>query len=693
MDDVDLRQPALYLNRELSLLAFNRRVLEQARDANLPPLERLRFLCISSTNLDEFFEIRVAGLKQRLEYEGPAATADGVPLPELLRSISTVTRELVRHQYDTLNETIIPLLANHGIRFLRREEWSREQKRWLRRYFEQELVPLLTPIGLDPAHPFPRIINKSLNFIVRLEGRDAFGRDGSLAVVPAPRSLPRLIQLPPAVAGNGPHDFVFLSSVIHAYVADLFPGMHATGCWQFRVTRNSDLYVDEEDVEDLLRAVEGELHARRYGEAVRLEVAHDCPDDIIAFLLEHFELENDDLFRVNGPVNLNRLLEVYERVDRPELKFTPFVPGNPRAFTPGNIFEFLAAHDVLLHHPFESFQPVVEFVRQAATDPQVLAIKQTLYRSGSDSAIVDALVAAARAGKEVTAVIELRARFDEAANIALANRLQQAGAHVAYGVVGHKTHAKMILVVRREGRRLRRYVHLATGNYHPQTARHYTDYGLFTSDAIIGEDVHKIFLQLTGLGRVRRLKRLLQSPFTLHKGILERIAREAEHARAGKPGRITAKVNALVEPETIRALYRASQAGVKIDLVVRGMCCLRPGIAGVSDNIRVRSIVGRFLEHARVYHFHNAGESEVLLASADWMERNFQRRVEIAFPVEDKRLRARILHELQHYLRDNTQAWELLPSGEYRRLTPGSAKPHSAQAALLTELAERPALG
>ncbi len=686
-----LRQPELFLNREISLLEFNRRVLEQSMDPTMPLLERLKFLCISSTNLDEFFEIRVARLQEQVVSGSVQAGPDNLLPHDVLKQISAIAHQQVAEQYRILNEVLIPLLEHEKIRFVRRTEWNADQVAWVRHYFEHELLPVLSPLGLDPAHPFPRILNKSLNFIVALKGVDAFGRRGGVAVVQAPRALPRLIQMPKECA-TGPHDFVFLTSIIHTHVNDLFPGMEVSGSYQFRVTRNSELFVDEEEIDDLLLAVEGELHSRRYGDTVRLEVADNCPEDMAGYLMNKFELTPDTLFQVNGPVNLNRLLTIYDMVDRPDLKFPAFTPSLPRRLTRNkNLFEVIRQGDILLHHPFESFAPVVDFVRQAAADPQVLAIKQTLYRTGPNSAVVAALVDAARAGKEVTVVIELRARFDEEANINLATVLQEAGAHVVYGVVGYKTHAKMILVVRRERTRLRHYVHLGTGNYHDRTARLYTDFGLFTCDDAIGDDVHKLFLQLTSIGRSGRLQKLLQSPFTLHKGLLERIEREASHARAGKPARIRAKMNALVEPQIIQALYTASQAGVQIELIVRGICCLRPGLSGVSENIRVRSVIGRFLEHPRVYWFYNDGQDEVWLASADWMDRNFFRRVELAFPIENKTLRERVIKEaLSFYLDDNVQAWELTPDGNYRRLTPDGQEPASAQGKLLRELAESP---
>ncbi len=685
MDALTLTQPELYINRELSLLKFNTRVLAQALDPATPLLERLKFLCISSTNLDEFFEIRVSGVKQRIESGSVQADPDNFSPTEVMNQIAEQAHLLVEEQYRVLNEELIPLLAKEQIRFVRRTQWNEKQAAWIRDFFERELLPVLSPLGLDPAHPFPRILNKSLNFVVSLEGKDAFGRSSGVAIVQAPRSLPRLVHLP-ADCSEGPYDFVFLSSIIHAHVDDLFSGMTATGCYQFRVTRNSELFVDEEEIDDLLHAVEGELLSRRYGDAVRLEVADNCSPQMADFLLSQFELTAVDLFQVNGPVNLNRLMAISDLVDRPDLKYPPFKPSRPSGLMQDqNIFDALQSGDLLLHHPFDSFVPVIDILRQGAADPHVLAIKQTLYRTGPDSAIVNALVEAAKNGKEVTVVIELRARFDEEANIQLANRLQGAGAHVVYGVVGYKTHAKMMLITRREAGHLRHYVHLGTGNYHARTARLYTDYGLMTCDDQLGGDVQRVFQLLTSLGKFKQLKKVLQSPFNLHKEMMAKIEREAAMARAGKPARIIVKCNALLEAQSIRALYQASQAGVKIDLIVRGICCLRPGIEGVSDNITVRSIVGRFLEHTRVFYFHNDGDYELYLSSADWMERNFFHRVEIAFPVEDKKLRQRILKDgLEAYLSDNTEAWVLQRDGEYKRRTPAAnQKSRSAQGALL----------
>ena len=675
-------EPANFINSWLSLINFNARVLAQAEDPTMPLLERLKYLCIFSTNMDEFFEVHVAGVRQRASLGASDTGPDGMQPGDVLKAISTRAHELVLDQYRILNDQLFPQLADAGIRFLRRQRWTREQRTWVESYFRRELMPILSPLALDPAHPFPRILNKSLNFIVSIKSPDAFGRSIKFAVVQAPRALPRLVRLPEGVAG-GPCDFVFLSSIIHAHVAELFPGMQAQGCYQFRVTRDSELFVDEEEIDDLSRAVQGELPSRRYAEAVRLEVADHCPSELARYLLNEFELEQDALYMDPGPVNLNRLMTVYE-LDRPDLKFPPFTPHLPAAVSPGsNIFADIRNRDRLLHHPYDSFLPVIEFLRQAAADPQVMAIKQTLYRTGTDSAVVDALVDAARAGKEVTVVVEVRARFDEADNIDLANRLQQAGAHVVYGIVGYKAHAKLTLVVRRADEGLRHYAHLGTGNYHPRTARLYEDYGLLTCDEALCQDVHNVFLQLTSLGKVEPGRKLLQAPFHLHRAMLAGIEREIEHARAGRHARIVVKVNNLVEPQSIQALYDASKAGVSVDLIVRGMCCLRPGLPGISENIRVRSIVGRFLEHSRVYYFENGGEPDLYLASADWMPRNFFRRVEVAFPVTEPELRKRIMDELGLYLKDNTQAWELEADGTYRRLTPGEAPAVTVQQELM----------
>ena len=678
----------LYCNRELAQLAFNARVLAQAEDARVPVLERLKFLCIVSSNLDEFFEIRVAGLKEQIKYGSSATGPDGLSARQVYRAVAQQAHDLVARQYTLLNEGILPELAQQNIRFLRRTQWNVLQSQWVKEYFFRELMPVLTPIGLDPAHPFPRVLNKSLNFAVELEGKDAFGRNSGRAIVQAPRVLPRVIRLPADVAGCE-YGFVFLSSVLHAHVGELFAGMHVKGCYQFRVTRNSDLFVDEEEVKNLREALQGELSHRHYGNAVRLEVADNCSSEMATFLLSQFDLEQADLYQVQGLVNLVRLMQVPLWVERPDLKFTNFVPGLPTPLDKTeDIFSAIRSQDILLHHPFQSFMPVIEFIQQAARDPQVLSIKQTVYRTGADSELMAALIGAAQRGKEVTVVVELLARFDEEANINWAERLEEAGAHVVYGVVGYKTHAKMMLVVRREETGLRRYVHLGSGNYHSRTTKLYTDFGLFTCHEGICADVNDVFLQLTGLGQAGDLSYLWQSPFTLHTQLLAAIQREAEHARQGRAARIVAKMNALVESQVIQALYEASQAGVKIELIVRGVCALKPGISGVSDNIRVRSIIGRFLEHTRIFWFHNDGADDVYLSSADWMNRNLFRRIEVAFPVLDKKLKKRVIKEgLEPYLKDNTQTWEMAASGEYQRRTPRRAKPYSAQLALLAELA------
>jgi polyphosphate kinase len=683
--------PTQFLNRELGILAFNRRVLAQAADDAVPLLERLRFITIVSSNLDEFFEIRVAGLKESIKLGLPEPGPDGLGAAEVLEAVNREAHALVAEQYRLLNEVVLPALAREGIVFPRREQWSPEQRLWIRDHFFRELLPVLTPIGLDPAHPFPRVFNKSLNLAVELEGRDAFGRSSGAAIVQAPRALPRVIRLPADIAG-AEHAFVFLSSVLHAHVGELFSGMNVLGCYQFRVTRNSDLFVDEEEIKNLHTALQSELLHRHFGDAVRLEVADNCSQRMVEFLLQQFGLSEPDLYRVEGPVNLYRLREVPDQVMRADLKYPPFQPGLPPALDAADVFEVLKKQDVLLHHPFQSFLPVIDFIRTTANDPKVIAIKQTVYRTGTDSELMEILVEAARKGKEVTVVVELMARFDEEANLNWAARLEEVGAHVVYGVVGHKTHAKMALVVRREetghGKALRRYVHLATGNYHPATARLYTDFGLMTADEALCADVNEVFKQLTGLGRAGRMKHLWQSPFTLHKRILAAIRNEARLAREGKPARIIAKMNALLEPQIIEELYAASSAGVKIDLVVRGVCALKPGIEGLSENIQVRSVIGRFLEHSRVFCFANGGAEDVYLASADWMDRNFFRRIELCFPVLDPALKRRVIREgLQPYLDDNCQAWIMHADGAYERLTPRRGRRRAAQEELLLTLA------
>jgi len=656
----------LYLNRELSLLEFNQRVLAQALDPSTPLLERLFFLSITSTNLDEFFEVRVASHRERATHAPEARTIDGRTSPETLKAVSKRAHRLVADQYKALNDSLLPELKNQGIRLLRRNEWTTEQTEWIETHFIEQVLPALSPIGLDPAHPFPRILNKRLNFVISLSGEDALGREVDMAVLQVPRSLPRVIALPSTEAG-WESDWVLLSSVIHANLHRVFESVQVEGCYQFRVTRDGDLWVDEEEVEDLLTALRGELPERRFSRPVRLEVADDCPDSIANYLLRQFFLRPEDLYRVDGPVNLHRIGALRDSVDRPDLKYAPFSPRVARRLRgESSLFEVLDKRPVLLHHPFDSFHPVLDLLQSAAQDPNVLAIMQTLYRTGSDSQVVDALIQAARNGKQVTAVIELRARFDEANNIQLATLLQEAGASVTYGTIGCKTHAKALMIVRREGSTLRRYCHLGTGNYHAKTSKAYTDIGFLTSDEELGQDVMRFFTQLTGVGKAPQLNQLIQSPYHLLDFLLESIRKEAVAARAGKPARIVAKMNACTEPRVIQALYEASQAGVKIDLIVRGACCLRPGVPGLSDNIRVRSIVGRFLEHHRLYYFHAEGEQRLYGSSADWMSRNLVRRVELCFPIADPKIRDRVLREcLWIYLEDGTPAWDSDPDGIY----------------------------
>lgn len=656
-----------YINRELSLLEFHKRVLAQANDANHPLLERLNFLIIFSRNLDEFFEIRVAGLIKQLDFNLLTTAPDGIPNEVLVQQISVLAHEAVELQYQILNYTLLPQLQNHGVHFIQHNDILEKHKEWIKNYFFKQVQPVITPISLDPAHPFPRLGNKSLNFIVTLAGKDAFGRQIELAIVPAPRSLPRVVRLPNELTGGQEH-YILLSAIIHEHISDLFPGMTATGCYQFRVTRNADLTLAA-DVDDLAVALKDELSSRRFGRAVRLEVAKNTPEALNRYLLEQFDLDPIHLYPVAGPVNLARLLANF---DIPVLRFKPYQPVTPKALRQSHkIFDVLSKQDFLLHHPFDSFAPVINLLKEAAKDPNVLAIKQTLYRSGPDSEIVQVLAEAARNGKEVTAIIELRARFDEESNIMVANILQEAGAVVVYGIVGYKTHAKMILVVRRESDQLKRYVHLGTGNYHAGNAKMYTDYGLLTTAPDICEDVHKIFQELTGMGRMAKLKKLFHAPFTLHAQLLHLIEQEIAFAQAGKAARIIIKVNALTEPQLIAALYKASQAGVKIDLIIRSVCCLRPQVKDLSENIRVRSIVGRFLEHTRVYYFHNDGDVKLYCASADWMGRNLFSRVETCFPIEDTKLRKQIIeHGLLNYLKDNVRAWELDEHEQWHRVSP-----------------------
>lgn len=690
------RKPAAppLINRELSLLAFNRRVLALAQDADVPLLERLRFLCIVSSNLDEFFEIRVAGLREQLRRKAPPPGTTLHELRALSARLGEETHALVAALYGTLNGQVLPAMAAAGIRLLRHAERNAAQRAWVADYFRREVKPLLSPIGLDPAHPFPQVVNKSLNFVVELSGSDAFGRDTAIALIKAPHQLRRVIELPGAVAPA--NSFVLLSSIIHAHLGELFAGRRLVAYSQFRVTRDADLWFDEEEVKNLRQALEGELPQRLFGLAVRLEVAANCAPPLARLLLQQFELQEGDLYRCDGPVNLARLSTLVDESDLTGFKYPPWVPGtSTRLRGQPDILAAIRQHDILLHHPYQAFDPVVDFIRKAADDPEVVAIKQTVYRTGVNSVLMDALIDAARRGKEVTVVVELLARFDEEANSNWAERLEEAGAQVVYGVFGLKTHAKLALLLRRErdaaGRtQLRPYAHLGTGNYHPRTARQYTDFGLLTVNPEVCADVAEVFLHITSLAKSNRLKRLWLAPFTMHRQLLAAIHRETRHAKLGEPAHIVAKMNGLVEEAVIKALYGAAQAGVKIDLVVRGACALRPGVEGFSQNIRVRSIVGRFLEHHRIWYFENGGNEDVYLSSADWMGRNLFRRIEVAFPVLDSELKARVIAEgLAACFEDNCNAWDLGADGNYRRVRPERARPCATQELLLERLAER----
>ncbi|NYT65161.1 polyphosphate kinase 1 [Alcaligenaceae bacterium] len=678
------------LNRELSLLKFNERVLAMASQPTTPLLERLRYICIVSSNMDEYFEIRIASLKEQQRQTPDLVGDDGYTPDQVFESVQVAAHALTKQQDKVLMEDVLPQLMKEGIGLLQPALWTEALRSWVEAGFHREVMPVLTPVGLNPAHPFPRVYNKSLNFIVSLSGQDAFGRNATIAILQVPRALPRLLKVPPEVCGI-PHGYVLLTAMISAFVGELFPGMDVTGCYQWRVTRNSDLFVDEEEITNLRQALQGELSQRNFGAAVRLEIDQYMPAELELFLQQEFMLQKKDSYRVRGPVNLSRLMQLCNVVKRPELLFPDYRPNIPADLAqareqPADLFAAIAAQDRLLHHPYQSFQPVLDFLTAAALDPAVVAIKQTIYRTGEDSELMRLLMAAAKAGKEVTVVVELMARFDEQTNINWAAKLEEAGAHVSYGVVGYKTHAKMALVLRREGGHIRRYGHLGTGNYHPRTARVYTDFGMLTAEQKLCEDIDRVFSLLTGLGARRPLKLLLQSPFTLHETILALIRNEAIYAKAGKKARIMAKMNSLLEPIVIQALYAASQAGVKIDLIVRGACALRAGVPGLSENIRVRSIIGRFLEHSRVFYFYNDGEENVYLSSADWMDRNFFRRVEISFPVLDTRLKQRVIREAFTWaLRDNQLAWRALPDGSYAKVK-SRAAPFNLHTHLMQQL-------
>ncbi len=674
--------PKPFFNRELSWLSFNQRVLEQSTNTEYPLLERVRFLAFVSSNLDEFFEIRVAGLMQKVDSGITRTGLDGLEPKEQLRRIRRLTDRLVRDQYHAWNDQLVPELRKEKVVFKKPEQLTRSETSWVKRYFEESIFPVLTPLAIDPGHPFPQITNKSLNVLVCIRNQEPGGED-LLAVLPVPRILPRIIEVPKR--NTRYQTYIFLSDIIGHFASSLFPGFETLSTHAFRVTRNSDLYIDEEEVENLLQTIEEELHKLKKGAAVRLEIAQSVPDEALERLLHSINLPKDSVFRIDGPINLLRVMGFYDMVDRPDLKFPPFLPATPAKLAGAtNIFEAIAKEDFLLHHPFDSFAPVVEFLRQAGDDPRVYAIKQTLYRTSGDSPIIDALIDASNKGKQVTALIELKARFDEANNIQWARQLEDAGVHVVYGLVGLKTHCKCSLVIRREpDGTLRRFVHLGSGNYNPKTARLYTDYSYFTVRKNITEEAADLFNSLTGFARSPRFKHLLVAPFNLHSGIQRFIRQEAANARAGKPARIIAKINSLIDKETIESLYEASQAGVKIDLIVRGICGLIPGVKGLSENIRVRSILGRYLEHSRIFYFQNHGRrARIYVGSADWMQRNFFRRVEAVFPVEETDLRRQIMETLRIYLKDNAQAKILRSTGTYSKVpaTRRKKKPFSAQA-------------
>tara|TARA_E500000178_G_scaffold356115_1_gene431750 strand:+ start:12979 stop:15114 length:2136 start_codon:yes stop_codon:yes gene_type:complete len=665
---VETNASSKYVNRELSLVSFNERVLAMCQNRKTPLLERLKYLCIVSSNLDELFEIRVAGFKaQMLSNSHNNKTPDGLTVKNTFLAVKNRTQKLVKLQYDFLNKHLLPNLTKQEIFLLPYKSLNSVQKKWATSFFRKEVLPILTPIGLDPAHPFPRVLNKSLNFIIEMVGKDSYGRTGRIAILQAPRALPRVIPLPKKITDNKSY-FLLLSSFIEEHFADIFPGMQVKGIYQFRVTRNSDLFVDEEEVTDIRQALRGELSQRNYGDAVRLEVSQSISAICLNLLKREFDLTDDDCYKVNGPVNLVRLNQLYDLIDKPLLKFKVFTPSYPKLLSNTKcIFQNIKSQDVLLHHPYECFDVVANFIKTAAEDSSVVAISQTIYRTGSTSELMQHLITAAKKGKEVTAIVELMARFDEETNISWASKLEETGAHVVFGVVGNKTHAKMCLVVRKEKSGLKRYCHLGTGNYHPKTTRAYTDFGLLTADPKICSEVHEVFHQLTGLGKAKPLKYLWQSPFNLHSNVIKAINREIKHAKLGRKAKIIARMNSLVEIKTINALYNASKAGVSIDLLVRGVCMLRPGVPGLSENIRVRSTIGRFLEHSRIYFFKNDGNDDLLLSSADWMDRNFFRRVEIAFPVRDERLKKRVLYEgLKVHFLDNTLAWTMKSDGSYQ---------------------------
>ncbi|MGC9450782.1 MAG: polyphosphate kinase 1 [Oceanipulchritudo sp.] len=680
------QRKAAYFNRELSWLAFNRRVLEQAEDPGNPLLERLKFLSFVSSNLDEFFEIRVAGLIQQVESNITQAGMDGLGPKEQLRRVHSVSASLVADQYKCWHEQIVPSLAGEGIPFKTREQLNRRELKWLKGYFQEQVHPVLTPLAIDPAHPFPQFGNKSLNILLWLDDPDTPATERMMAFIPVPRILPRVVRIPGSE--RVPDSYIFLSDVLKIFARELFPGYKVMSVHAFRITRNSDLYIDEEEVENLLQTIEEELYNLRKGAAVRLEIETDVPEDLLSELLQAIRLGRQHVFRINGPINLMRLMSVYDLIDRPDLKFPPFYPHLPPVFRQhAFIYDAIKQQDLMLHHPYDSFDPVVDFVRQAATDEKVLAIKITLYRTSSDSPIVNALMEAARNNKQVTVLIELKARFDEANNINWAKMMEEAGIHVVYGFVGLKTHCKCCLVVRREEGSLRRYAHLGTGNYHTKTAKLYTDISFFTCREPVTREVAQVFNTLTGFAKAPQFRNLLVAPYTLHRRMNEFIVQETRNARKGHPARIIVKCNSLIDKETIDNLYAASRAGVQVDLIIRGICGLVPGVKGMSENIRVRSILGRYLEHSRIFYFENStgSRARIYIGSADWMARNFYRRIEVVFPIEQEKLREYLLRTiLDLYLRDNRQATLLKPNGSYHKVSiPRGEDPLSSQQYLM----------
>ncbi|MDC0156876.1 polyphosphate kinase 1 [Verrucomicrobia bacterium] len=674
-----------YFNRELSWLAFNERVLDQAFSSKYPLLERTRFLSFVSSNLDQFYEIRVSGLMQKVDAGITRPSMDGTSPQALLEEVLKRAQAMSQREYTCWREELQPSLKKAGIIFKPVERLTKDEFTWLRTYFRREVYPVLTPLAIDPTHPFPLILNKSLNLFVALRNARRKKSKPLMAVVPVPRILPRLVRV--GEPKRGKETFVFLSEVVRHFVSDLFPGHIEEGAWAFRITRNSHLYFDEEEVENLLLTIEDELHNQRKGEAVRLEIDDDVDQGILDYLLKSTGLSHGDVTRINGPINLYRLMSLPDMVEREDLKFKPFEARVPKAFASGkSIFETLSAQDVLLHHPYDSFSPVVDFLRAAAKDPEVFAIKLTIYRTSGDSPIVKALMDAARNGKQVTALVELKARFDEEANVQWSRQMEEVGVHVVYGLTGLKTHCKCCLVVRREKNKLRKYAHLGTGNYHPSTAKSYTDFSFFTAKPSYTSDLANLFNSLTGYTRKPNFKKLLVAPFSFHESMIRLIGLEAKAARSGKDARIIIKVNSLIDPECIDALYAASRAGVRVDLVVRGICGLRPGVKGLSENVSVRSLLGRFLEHSRVYHFQNAPKHQrTYLGSPDWMPRNFFRRVEVAFPIENEEQETGVIEKLEGYLRDNQFATELKGNGRYLKVACRNRKPFSIQEHLISE--------